>query len=222
MAPSTVLSVGILGGTGSLGRGLATRLLAAGTTVSIGSREPERARTTASELHRLLGPGDLPVRAGSNAEAATAEVVVLAVPFDALVPTLTPLAEVLRGRVVVSAVNPIAFDSTGPHAVGVAEGSAAQLAASVLPGAHVTAALHSLSGVALANHEVPMDDDVPVVGDDEDAVRSVLEVIDRIPGCRGVAAGPLRGAAALESLVPLLIEVNRRHRRHVGIRFSRL
>ena len=216
------VSIGILGGTGSLGRGLAVRLLAAGTAVWIGSRDPERSAATASERRRLPGPGDVPVTAGSNTEAAGADVVVLALPFDALVPTLRPLVDVLQGRVVISAVNPVAFDDAGPYAVRVREGSAAQLVAALLPGARVTAALHSLSGVALARHETPMDDDVPVVGDDAEAVTKVIEVVETIPGCRGVAAGPLRAAGALESLVPLLIEVNRRNRRHVGIRFSRL
>jgi 8-hydroxy-5-deazaflavin:NADPH oxidoreductase len=67
-----------------------------------------------------------------------------------------------------------------------------------------------------------MDDDVPVVGDDEEAVAVAVELAERIDGIRSFAAGPLRLAAPLEDLTAVLIAINKRHRSHVGLRFSRL
>ena len=214
--------VGIIGGTGALGRGLAVRLLAAGVEVQIGSREIERSHRAVAELREALGSPEVSVHPGTNLETAEAPMVLLAVPFEALEATLTPLVDALADRIVISAVNPVGFDAVGPHPVRVPAGSAAELVAETVPAARVTAAFHTLSGVALARADTEMDDDVPVVGDDPEAVAAVVDLVGVIPGCRGVAAGPLRGAATLEALVPLLIEVNRRHRRHVGLRFSRL
>jgi 8-hydroxy-5-deazaflavin:NADPH oxidoreductase len=84
------------------------------------------------------------------------------------------------------------------------------------------AAFHSVSSVALQQLEQPMDDDVPVVGDDEDAIARTVELAERIEGVRAFPAGPLRLAAPLEALTPVLITVNKRYRCHVGLRLSRL
>lgn len=223
--PSEVTEIGIIGGTGPLGRGLAGRLAAAGCTVRLGSRDAARGRSVAAEVAADLDATGRPageVVGTDNLGAAEAPVVVVAVPFDGLDEALTPLRDRLGGRVVVSAVNPLAFDEQGPWSEPVAEGSAAAAVAARLPDARMTAAFHTLSGVRLRRLAEPMDDDVPVFGDDQDAVATVVALADRLEGCRGVAAGPLRLVRALEELTPVLVEVNRRNRSHVGIRFTRL
>jgi 8-hydroxy-5-deazaflavin:NADPH oxidoreductase len=217
-----VTSVAIVGGTGPLGRGVAARLARAGVAVHIGSRDPARARTAADEVAGWVG-GDAAIGSGSNAEVVEAgEVVLLAVPYDGLGPTVDDLAAALDGRLVVSAVNPLTFDEHGPAPVAVAEGSAAELVAARVPTARVVAALHSVSSRELKRVAEPLDDDVPVLGDDEEAVAEVVALLARIDGCRPVAAGPLRLSRVAEDLTCLLLSVNRRHRAHVGIRFTRL
>jgi 8-hydroxy-5-deazaflavin:NADPH oxidoreductase len=217
-----VTSVAIVGGTGPLGRGVAARLADAGAAVAIGSRDPERACAAAEKVVGWLGDGTS-LGAGSNLEVvAAADVVLLAVPYGGLEATVEQLAPALAGRLVVSAVNPLTFDDRGPVPLEVAEGSAAELVAARVPTARVVAALHSVSSRTLKRVDVPLDDDVPVLGDDEEAVATVVTLLGRIDGCRPVAAGPLRLARVVEDLACLLVSVNRRHRAHVGIRFTRL
>jgi 8-hydroxy-5-deazaflavin:NADPH oxidoreductase len=218
-----VTAVAIVGGTGPLGRGVAARLVQTGVRVHLGSRDPARARAAADEVAGWLDADPDTIGAGSNAEVvAAADVVLVAVPYAGLGPTIDQLAAALDGRLVISAVNPLTFDEHGPVPIAVAEGSAAELVAARVPTARVVAALHSVSSRELKRVDVPLDDDVPVLGDDEAAVAAVVGLLERIDGCRPVAAGPLRLARVAEDLTCLLLSVNRRHRAHVGIRFTRL
>jgi 8-hydroxy-5-deazaflavin:NADPH oxidoreductase len=213
--------VGIAGGTGALGRGLARRLAAAGVAVRLGSRDADRGRGTAEEVAGSLPAGSATVVGGGNEDLAGCRFVLLAVPYDSLDATLDVLAPA-DGCIVISAVNPLGFDDRGPHALATGEVSLAERVAERLPAARVTGAFHSVSSYQLARTDEPMDDDVAVVGDDEEAIEAVVALADRVEGCRGVAVGPLRLAGTLEVLTPVLIAINKRHRTHAGIRFSGL
>jgi 8-hydroxy-5-deazaflavin:NADPH oxidoreductase len=212
--------VGIIGGTGAFGRGLAVRLARAGLEVRLGSRDTQRAQTVAEELRSAVGAGAR-ILGGTNRDATAAELVVVALPLAAI-DLLSPLADALVGTVVVCVVNPTRFDDAGPYNAAVEEGSAAHAVAHRVPGARVVAAFHSLAAAELQRLDRPMDDDVLVVGDDPGAVAAVVDLADRIEGCRGVAAGPLRLAVGLEAITPVLVAVGRQQRRHVGLRLSRL
>jgi 8-hydroxy-5-deazaflavin:NADPH oxidoreductase len=216
-------SVAIMGGTGPLGKGVAARLVRAGVEVALGSRDPARARAAAEEVRGWLGDDAVALGAGGNAEVvASADIVLVAVPYEGLEAILEQLADELDGRLVISAVNPLTFDDRGPVPIAVEEGSAAERVAARCPGARVVGALHSVSSRELKRLEVPLDDDVPVLGDDEEAVAEVVALLDRIDGCRPVPAGPLRLSRIAEDLTCLLLSVNRRHKAHVGVRFTRL
>lgn len=209
------LTVGVLGGTGDQGRGLAYRLARAGQRVIIGSRAAERAEAAAAEL-------GLGVTGLDNAACARAsDVVIVAVPWEGHARTLESLADDLAGKLVVDCVNPLAFDKRGAYAVVPQEGSAAQQAAALLPGARVTAAFHHLSAVLLQDPAIEkIDTDVMVLGESRADCEIVQALAQRIPGMRGVFAGRLRTAHQVESLVANLIAVNRRYKAHAGIRLT--
>ncbi|MDF3288450.1 NADPH-dependent F420 reductase [Streptomyces silvisoli] len=209
------LVVGVLGGTGDQGRGLAYRLAKAGQQVIVGSRSTERARTAAEEL-------GLGVRGLDNAECARAsDVVIIAVPWDGHAKTLEALREELAGKLVVDCVNPLGFDKKGAYALKPEEGSAAEQAAALLPDSRVTAAFHHLSAVLLQDPAVErIDTDVMVLGDSRADTDVVQALAARIPGMRGVFAGRLRNAHQVESLVANLISVNRRYKAHAGLRVT--
>ena len=122
-----MLSVGILGGTGPQGRGLARRLASAGHPTILGSRSVERASETAAAI------GVDGVTGGTNDEAAAADLVIVTVPYEGHADLLTSLAGQLAGKIVVDCVNPLGFDAQGPYALVVADGSAAQEAQRILP-----------------------------------------------------------------------------------------
>jgi NADPH-dependent F420 reductase len=208
-------TIGILGGTGAHGRGLARRFAEAGHEVVIGSRKAERAQAVAA-----LYEG---VRGGSNAEAAGAELVVVTVPYEGHAELLSSLATELAGKIVVDCVNPLGFDAQGPFLLRVAAGSAAQEAQQVLPGSTVIGAFHHLSAVRLDDPEIhQVDDDVLVLGEDRAAVQTVCALADAIPGARGVYAGRLRNAGQVEALAANLIAINRRYRVNAGIKITGL
>ncbi|SEM08790.1 NADPH-dependent F420 reductase [Streptacidiphilus jiangxiensis] len=211
----TGLVVGVLGGTGPQGRGLAYRLAKAGQQVVIGSRSADRAAAAAAEL-------GLGVRGADNAAtAAESDVVIVAVPWEGHAELLTSLRAELAGKIVVDCVNPLGFDKQGAYALKPEEGSAAQQAAALLPGSRVTAAFHHLSAVLLEDREVDeIDIDVLVLGEERAATDVVQALAARIPGMRGVFAGRLRNAHQVESLVANLISVNRRYKAHAGLRIT--
>ncbi|MFJ8824935.1 NADPH-dependent F420 reductase [Streptomyces sp. NPDC102467] len=209
------LVVGVLGGTGPQGKGLAYRFARAGQKVIIGSRAAERAAAAADEL----GQG---IEGADNAECARrSDIVIVAVPWDGHGPTLESLREDLAGKLVVDCVNPLGFDKKGAYALKPEEGSAAEQAAALLPDSRVTAAFHHLSAVLLADPEVEeIDTDVMVLGEARADTDLVQALAARIPGMRGVFAGRLRNAHQVESLVANLISTNRRYKAHAGLRIT--
>jgi NADPH-dependent F420 reductase len=209
------LVVGVLGGTGEQGRGLAHRLAAAGQRVVIGSRSAERAQAAADELGRGVTGAD---NAGC---AAASDIVIVAVPYDGHRELLASLAAELEGKVVIDCVNPLGFDKQGAFGLAVEEGSAAQQAASVLPGSRVVGAFHHVSAVLLLDDAVEsVDTDVLVVGDDRGATDQVQALAARIAGMRGIYAGRLRNARQVEAMTANLISMNRRYKAHAGLRVT--
>ncbi|MGW1281978.1 NADPH-dependent F420 reductase [Streptomyces tsukubensis] len=209
------LVVGVLGGTGDQGRGLAYRFALAGQKVIIGSRAAERAETAAAEL-------GLGVEGADNAECARrSDVVIVAVPWDGHAKTLESLRAELAGKLVIDCVNPLGFDKQGAYALKPAEGSAAEQAAALLPDSRVTAAFHHLSASLLQDTSLAeIDTDVLVLGESRADTDLVQALTARMAGMRGVFAGRLRNAHQVEGLVANLISVNRRYKSHAGLRVT--
>jgi 8-hydroxy-5-deazaflavin:NADPH oxidoreductase len=217
--------IGVLGGTGPQGRGLARRFAAAGLRVVIGSRSAERAAAVAAELAGSGGDAiDGALSGTDNAgAAAAANVVVVAVPWDGHRELLAELAPALAGKVVVDCVNPLGFDKRGAYALPVEEGSAAEQAAALLPDSTVVAAFHHVSAVVLEDPEsASVDTDVLVLGDSREATDLVQALAGVIPGVRGVYGGRLRNAHQVEAFTANLISVNRRYKAHAGLRVTDL
>lgn len=223
------LTLGLLGGTGPQGRGLALRLAAAGHQVLLGSRSADRAAAVVAELVAPSGSArdlpirDLPIRGvGNAAAAAAADVVFLVFPFEGQAAVLPALADAIGGKLVVDVINPLGWDERGAYLLEVPEGSAAEQAQALLPRARVTAAFHHAPPRLLADLEREVDTDVLVVGDDPAARAEVIELADQIPGCRGIDAGPLRLARQLEGFTAVVVGINRRYKIHAGVRITRL
>ncbi|HEY4645620.1 MAG TPA: NADPH-dependent F420 reductase [Steroidobacteraceae bacterium] len=199
--------IAIIGATGKLGGALARRLLKAGESVIIGSRDATRAQAAASALENETRRK---VAAGSNAEAAAAaDIVIVAVPFAAQKATLREIAAHVSGKIVVDTTVPL----VPPKVMRVqlpAEGSAAQIASGLLgAGTRVVSALHNVSAQKLATDE-KIDCDVLVFGDDPEARDAVIRIAECC-GLRALHAGPLANSAAAEALTSVLIFMNKRY-----------
>lgn len=215
------LTIGVLGGTGPQGKGLGLRFAIAGHSVVLGSRSPDRAAEAAAEVKEMRPDLSLDVRGASNEEAAAAgPVVVLAVPYDGHRETVTALAPVLDGRIVVDCVNPMAFDKAGAMPVDVREGSAAEQTAALAPGARVVSAFHDVSARRLFGTNSSVNTDILVCGDDVEAKTLVIGLATQTPGMRGIDAGPLRLSRELEALTTVLLAINKRYKTHAGVRIT--
>jgi 8-hydroxy-5-deazaflavin:NADPH oxidoreductase len=207
--------IGILGGTGPQGTGLARRFAIAGISVVIGSRKAARAELVAAQI-------GLGVRGVDNRSCAKqTDIVIVAVPWSGHAELLTELRDELAGKLVIDCVNNIGFDKQGPYAPRVEEGSAAQQAAILLPDSTVTAAFHHVSAVNLNDPErTSFALDVMVLGDDRVATDRVCALAGAIPGMRGIYSGRLRNAGQVEALAANLIAINRRYKAHASVRIS--
>jgi 8-hydroxy-5-deazaflavin:NADPH oxidoreductase len=215
MTVAAELKVGVVGGTGPQGRGLAMQWSKAGLDVAIGSRDAERAAKVAAELGANV-TGDT-----NDAVAAGSDRLVVSVPWAGHADTLRTLAPHVAGKIVVDCVNPLGFDKRGPYPLRVDEGSAAEQAQALLPDATVVGAFHHVSAVLLTDPDVASFDlDVLVLGEDRDAVGTVIGLVETIPGMRGIYAGRLRNAGQVEALTANLIAINRRYKAHAGIRVT--
>lgn len=209
------MRIGIVGGTGPQGRGLAARWARAGHHVTLGSRELTRARDAARATTTRAGHA---VHGHDNAGAvAAADVVVVAVPYDAQVRVLPPLRAAVGDRVVCNVVNPLAFDERGAVAVDVEEGSAAEQNALLWPRARMVSGFHDVSARRLLRVAEPVDGHVLLCGDDPAALHLVGRLARDVPGMVPVTAGPLRNSRHLEHLACVLLAVNRVYRTQSGV-----
>ncbi len=219
--PAEGYTIGIIGGTGDQGRGLGRRFALAGHRVVVGSRDPARAQEAAAALVAAHPDEELDVTGADNAHAASsAELVIVAVPYEGHRETLAPLAEHCAGKIVIDCVNPMSFDKTGAAYVELPDGSAAEEAAAVLPGARVVSAFHDVSAKRLLGTNLSVSTDVLVCGDDQAAKDIVCALAAQIRGMRGIDAGPLRLSRHLEALTAVLIGINKTYKTHSGVRIT--
>ena len=207
-------SVGLIGGTGPEGRGLAARFALAGLDAVIGSRAAERGAEAAREVTELTGRA---VKGGTNEEAASADVVIVTVPYAAQAETLPPLSDAIGDRIVVSTVVPLRFTRARVSLPDV-EGSAAEEMQALLPRARVVGAFHNLSARHLIEVSHAVDGDVIVCGDDAEAVDAVVELAGMIADVRGFKGGPLANCRYVEGMTALLINVNRLYKAETNVR----
>ena len=211
------MHVGVLGGTGPAGRGLAIRAASAGHDVRIGSRDASRARDVADALRARR---DLSVVGATNEEAAGCELVVVATPWDAAVATVGPLAASLSGKVVLSMVNALVKQGREMVALLPARGSMAAELQAALPESSVTAALHHVPASLMEDLSSGMTADVLVCGDDPVARTTTCGFIDSLDGLRAIEVGSLAQAGPIESFTAACITINIRHKVHSMVRLG--
>lgn len=212
------MRIALIGGTGKEGRGLALRWAQAGHQVAIGSRDPARGTSSAEELSRTSGQK---ITGGGNREIlGDADIVLLSVPYSAHRATLSDLAGDLAGKILIDITVPLVPPRV--RQVHLPEGHSAALEGQEIlgDGVRVVAALHHVSSVHLADTEHRIECDVLVCGDDPEARARVIELIGDL-GMRGLDAGVLRNAVALEALTPVLLHLNRHYKsKGCGLRIT--
>lgn len=214
-----LMTIAVLGGTGKEGKGLAYRWAKAGYKVLIGSRSPEKAVTTASELMEML-EGSSSLVGTSNREAAElANIVVLSIPYEAHRETLESVKEVLKGKILVDVTAPLVPPKVNKVQMPAA-GSAAQEAQEIVgEGVEVVSAFQNVSHELLLTDE-DVDCDVLVTGTSKDARAEVLKLVEAA-GLTGWDAGPIENSVVAEGLTSVLININKQNgSKHAGIKIT--
>jgi NADPH-dependent F420 reductase len=207
-----ILTIAILGGTGKEGPGLALRWANAGYRIIIGSRQEEKAQRIAQELNERLGIES--IQGMQNAEAArNANICVLTVVHSAHQEALESVKDELKGKILVDTTARVNFRDPKPPK----QPSAARMAQDLLgPDVRVVAAFQTIPFHALQeNINEPMDMDVLVFADDDEAAREVI-MLAEAAGMEAYHAGGLDSAVVIEGLSAVLISLNQRYESKKG------
>ncbi|KYC50095.1 MAG: F420-dependent NADP reductase [Candidatus Methanofastidiosum methylothiophilum] len=241
--------IAIIGGTGGQGSGLALRWARAGHEIFIGSREKNKACTSADNLKTICidtacslleiektdveavkeKVPEAKISGFDNLEATKrADIVVISVPYSHLIPTIASIKEGLtEGKIIVSVVVPLSTAVGGKATTIISpwEGSAAEVIQSLVPeNVQVISAFQNVSADRLSNLEKDVDCDIIVCGGSKDARKIIMELAKDIPGARAIDGGPLQNARLIEPITALLIGMNIRYKvkEGMGIRFTYL
>ena len=199
---ATKPTLAIIGGTGTLGSGLARRLSKAGYPVILGSRTADKAK----EAGNAIGAQGM-----SNADAAKAgEVIIVTVPWSNQAPILQEIAPHVTGKLVVDTTVPLVPPKVARVQLPPEQSAALAAQQRLGPTARVVAAFHNVAAAKLHKDEA-IDCDVLVFGD-EPKDREMVVTLAQAAGLRGVHAGPLVNSVAAEALTSVLIGINRAYK----------
>jgi NADPH-dependent F420 reductase len=216
------MQIGVLGGTGPAGSGLAARLASSGFDVVIGSRSKYRALEVRDRIVEKWEALSLSLEAGDNETAAASDVVVVATPWDAAAATVSEVAPLLKGKVVISMANALTRVGHEFQPLIPPRGSVAASVQAAVPRALVSAAMHHVPAKELGDLRHPVESDVLVCSDHPAATATTLDIVSKLPDLRPLDAGELSNAAPIEAFAAVLLQVNSKYKTRVAIRFTGL
>ena len=207
--------ISLLGGTGDLGTGLATRLLKAGYKIIIGSRTLEKAQ----QAERSLGKN---TKGLLNKDAALqGEIIILTVPFAHQRGIVEECKTELKGKLFIDTTVPLMPPKVATVQLP-SEGSAAEIAQNILgDDVRVVSAFQNISAELLQSDK-EIDCDVLVCGNKREWRQEVIDLVNTL-GMKGWHAGMLPNSAAVEAMTSVLISINKHHAiSHSGIKVTGL
>jgi NADPH-dependent F420 reductase len=216
MCHAVAMRIGILGGTGPAGSGLAARLASIGYPTVIGSRSKYRAMEARDELIGKWPQLAELLEAGDNADAAACDLIVIATPWDSAAGTAQENEPALAGKIVISMANALVRVNKEFQPLVPPRGSVAAHVQAAVPRCRVVAAFHHLPATELGHIDEPIDSDVLICGDDPSAVKAVSDIVAKFPGCRPLDAGELSNATAIEAFTAVLLQLNVRYKTRVA------
>jgi 8-hydroxy-5-deazaflavin:NADPH oxidoreductase len=223
------MKIGIIGGTGDQGLGLALRLVKCGENVIIGSRDVKKAENAVNLVKNMLKSEELTnIEGMTNQKAAEeSDLLVLTVPLQAQMATLKGIKDHIEDKILVDATVPLESCLGGrpDRYVDLWEGSGVERTAHFLKdnNVRVVSAFNNISAASLTNIEEDVECDCLVSGDDKESKLEIMALAEKIPGVRAIDCGPLENARIVEKITPLLIHINIRNRiKLAGIRITGL
>ena len=191
----------------------------------VGSRDPNRAATAAKTIAQTAGRSVRITGLTNESAVAQSDIVVVTVPFAALIDTLKTVKPNLRpGQILVNVSVPLetAIGGRATRTIETWAGSAAELATTFVPKTvSVVTAFNNVSAELLKDPGKQVECDVLVCSDDDNAKRVVLDLVKGISGARGFDGGSLENSRTVEQLTALLVSLNIRYKvKSAGFRIT--
>ncbi len=216
------MKIGIVGGTGPAGTGLGLRLSSVGYDVDIGSRSSGRAAEVVEDTLEQWTDSNFILRGVSNEEAARAEIVVLATPWDSCAPTAKSFKELLKGKLVICMANALARVGNEFHALYPPRGSIAADVQAAIPLSRVSMAFQHLPAKELGEIQNNMEGDVLVCADEQGSIDETIQIVEKMPSLRGLDCGSLANAAPVEAFTAVLLQLNQLYKTRSSVRITGL
>lgn len=218
------MKISLLGGTGDIAEGLVLRWSKAGHEILIGSRKEEKAKGIAEEHIGTLNKLGIKsnIQGMANADAAkNSEVIIISIPPEYAASTIEQISDAITNQIVVTPVVSMKKEGKTFLFNPPAQGSSAEEIQEVLPkSAKLVSAYHNLPAKELSKVEEELDYDVVICGDDEEAKAVVQKLTEDMPNLKVLDAGPLAVSSMIESMTPLIVNLNMRYKpQHFSVKF---
>jgi NADPH-dependent F420 reductase len=198
------------------------RLASVGLEVTIGSRSVERAKEKCDSLVARWPEHTLALRPGDNDDAALADVVVVATPWDSAASTCASVSGHLADKVVISMANALAKVGDEFQPLVPPRGSVAASVQAIVPNARVAAAFHHLPAKELGDIAHTLESDVLICSDHPSATEVTADLVRMVPGLRPLDSGRLSNAAPIEAFAAVLLQLNVRYHTRAAIKLTRI
>jgi len=222
------MKIGIVGGTGGMGEGLALRWCL-NHDVVVGSREAQKAIDSAVAYSKVVSEAYGARMKGSItgkeniAMAKECDLLVLSIPYEYIDDMCGKLASVVKNNcIVVSPIVPMKKGDAGFEYTpiqGSATSAAEMVAKKMPPRSRIVSAFHTISEVKLKHINESLDCDALLCGDDSNAIKVVSTLVGEISGLRPVYLGPLSISYQAEIMTPMLLNAAKQNKiKHPGLK----
>ncbi|MFM9875379.1 MAG: NADPH-dependent F420 reductase [Nitrosarchaeum sp.] len=207
------MKIGIIGGTGGMGKGFALRW-SQNHNVIVGSRDAVRASESAIEYtnlaRELFGKINGTITGNDNISVAKdSDVLILSIPYENIDSVCSEILPLVKDScVVVSPIVPMIKTDVGFEFIPIKENKpfSYQLVLKYMKNkSKLVSAFHVISEKKLVNPTLVLDYDIFVCGDDKDAIEVVNGLINEIKGLRPIYLGPGELSYLAEISTPLLL-----------------
>jgi hypothetical protein len=212
------MKIAVLGGTGDLGKGLVVRW-SRKHDVLVGSRYSEKAKKLANEYREVALNNYESIKGSIEGDENTkvikdAEVIVISIPYEYLINFLKMIKPFFSNdKVIISPIAPFkkigkAFSYVKIKYNG-KQVSAGEAIAEILESNKVVSAFQTVPAPLLANPKLRLDYDIPICGDDKEALSITTKLIEEIENLKAIYCGPITCSCLVECITPLLLNVAR-------------
>jgi len=207
------MKIGIIGGTGGMGKGFALRW-SQNNDVIIGSRDAARAAESAVEYTNLAKEafGEIKGSISGNDNVSVAkesDVLILSIPYENIDTVCSGILSQIKDTcVVVSPIVPMTKTDVGFECVSIKENkpfSYKLVLEHMKNKSKLVSAFHVISEKKLVNPTLELDYDIFVCGDDDESIQVVNRLIGEIAGLRSIYLGPIELSYLAEMSTPLLL-----------------